>query len=162
MKKEEKNSKKNSKTRKIPAIKDGIAIDHILSGNALKVIEILDVHHDKQSVITIGMNLSSKKMGKKDVVKIENKNIQKQQLAKISLIAPNASISFINNYKVFDKMIIKIPDIIENIVKCQNYNCITNHQQVSTKFYKTEKNQKLSFRCHHCEKSQSIEEIELK
>lgn len=157
-----KNETEESKIRRIPAIKQGIAIDHIPFGNAMKVLDILNIHQDKDSIITVGINLNSSKMGKKDVVKIENKTIKKQELEKISLVAPNATISFISNYKVNDKMIIKIPEFIDDTIKCTNYNCITNHQPVKTKFYKIENKKEIKFKCHYCEKNTSLEEIELK
>jgi len=148
---------------RVPAIKEGIVIDHIPCGNAIKVLDILGIYSDKNSIITAGINLNSNKMGKKDVVKIENKRIEKKELEKISLVAPNATISFIREYEVFDKIVIKIPNYIEDIIKCNNYNCITNHQPARTKFYKQYSSSKeIKFKCKYCEKTEKIEEVVLK
>jgi aspartate carbamoyltransferase regulatory subunit len=149
------------KVRRIPAIRDGIVIDHIPCGNATKVLDILNIQQDTNNVITVGINLFSAKMGKKDVVKIENKKIETKELQKISIIAPNANISFIKNYAVFDKIQITIPDVIIDIIKCNNYNCITNHQNITTKFFKIADDNNMLFRCNHCEKTVPILEIVL-
>ena len=115
---------------KIPAIKDGVAIDHIPL-TARKVINILGIY---DSQVRMGLNLDSKKMGKKDVVKIENKFPTKSELNKIALVAPTATVAVIKNYEVKEKFKIEIPKEIMGVIKCTNEKCVTNNQKISSKF----------------------------
>ncbi|MBW2992557.1 aspartate carbamoyltransferase regulatory subunit [Candidatus Woesearchaeota archaeon] len=142
---------------KIPAIKRGVVIDHIDTGRALDVVAILDLPEDHDSLVTIGMNLQGKK-GKKDVVKIENKFIEKKDFDKISVVAPHATINFISNYKVKEKFHIRVPGMIEDILKCSNPNCVTNHESCGTRFLKVSEDP-LVLKCYYCERK--LEKTEL-
>ena len=94
---------KEEGTQKLYAIKEGTVIDHIPARQALKVISVLGINQD-DSIVGLGINFQSGKMGKKDIVKIENKHITKEELNKIALFAPNATINRISNYKVAEKL----------------------------------------------------------
>lgn len=135
---------------KIPAIKRGVVIDHIDPGRALEIINILGLAKDYGSLVTIGMNLLGKK-GKKDVVKIENKFIERKDFDKLSVVAPHATVNFISDFRVKEKFRIKVPDIIGNILKCTNQNCVTNHESCGTRFLKLSENP-LVLKCYYCEK----------
>lgn len=149
---------KDNKVDKVYALERGTAIDHIPRGKALKVVEILGVH--SEGIVTIGMNFDSKKMGKKDVVKIENKKLTPQEYNKIGLIAPTATINIIHGFERVEKFKIELPKVFDNIVKCKNPNCITNHQDVSTKFYLMCKSP-IKIRCNYCERIFNADEIEM-
>ncbi|MBD3204397.1 aspartate carbamoyltransferase regulatory subunit [Candidatus Woesearchaeota archaeon] len=135
---------------RVYAIEKGTVIDHIPAGKALKVVEILKLDQFNK-IVTVGMNLESKKLVRKDIVKIENKNLSKQELNKIALIAPKVTINIIKNHKVDEKFKIEIPDFMENLVICPNPNCISRNEPTSSKFYKT-KEKPLTLKCHYCEK----------
>lgn len=145
---------------KIPAIERGVVVDHIPAGQALKVINILKLDEDHDCTVSIGMNMISRKMGRKDLIKIENKFIYKTDLEKISLVAPKAKISFISNYKVKEKIQVHTPDIVKGVIKCRNNNCVTNHQNIKTKFHLVGENP-LKFKCHYCERIMHGKEIRL-
>lgn len=145
---------------KIEAIERGVVIDHIPAGQALTILDILGLREDKNCTISIGMNLASKKVGRKDVIKVENKFIYKTELEKISLVAPQATISFIKNYKVGEKIKAHIPDVVTGLIKCKHPNCITNHENIKTKFYLTNE-QPPTFKCHYCERKMKTEEIKV-
>ena len=86
------------KELKIQPIKDGTVIDHIASGNAFKVLKILGIPGSSEdSVISIAINVSGKK-GKKDIVKIENRELDPHEVDKIALVAPKATINIIRNF----------------------------------------------------------------
>ncbi|MBD3259912.1 aspartate carbamoyltransferase regulatory subunit [Candidatus Woesearchaeota archaeon] len=144
---------------KIPPIKEGIAIDHIPKNHALKVAQILSLGKE-EGMVTVGMNLVSPKMKSKDVLKIEGRDLSDSELNKISIIAPDATVSFIKDYKVEEKIKVQLPKKVENIVKCNNPRCITRHQDVSTRFHVVNK-KPLKLRCHYCEKNLLGDEIEL-
>lgn len=145
---------------KVYAIKQGTVIDHIPKMKALDVIEILGINGDSDSVVTLGMNMNSKKYGKKDVVKIEKKELTKAELNKIALVAPYATINIIRDFKIAEKFNAKLPNLIEGIVKCGNPNCITRHEPISTRFYLVSR-EPLKIKCHHCEKIFKSEDIQL-
>ena len=81
---------------RVYAIEKGTVIDHISAGKALKVIQILKLDEFNQ-IVTVGINLESKKAVRKDIVKIENKTLSKQELNKIALISPKATINIAEN-----------------------------------------------------------------
>ena len=144
-----------AKEIRITPIVDGIVIDHIPAGKALDVAKILHVN-ESDSLVTIGLNLSSTKMKLKDCVKIEGRSLSNYELNKISIVAPNASVSFIHEKKVEEKFNVKLPKELRNIIKCNNPNCITNNQDVETRFIVDG-----DFMCFFCERSSSSDDIEL-
>jgi len=144
---------------KISRIREGTVIDHIPSELCLKLIEILDLS-DVKSVISVAMNLESKKMGKKALIKIGGKFFNNAEVNKITIVAPNVTMAIIKDYKVEKKEKLKLPEEIISIVKCNNPNCITNNENVETLF-RTIENSPLKIMCHHCERIINKEEIRL-
>ncbi|MCX6706694.1 MAG: aspartate carbamoyltransferase regulatory subunit [Candidatus Woesearchaeota archaeon] len=153
---------KEDRPYKVFKIKEGVVIDHIPAGKALHVVRVLGLSKNLgDSIITLGMNLESKKIGKKDVVKIENKELTKEELNKIALIAPNASVNMIKNEHVSEKLNIMIPARLENIIICPNPNCITRNYDMKTKFT-TISRDPLKIRCNYCERIFDRDDVELK
>jgi len=146
------------KAYKVYAISDGTVIDHIPATRALKVIDILGIEND--GILTIGIGFSSKKMGKKDIIKIENKYLGNDETDRISLIAPDATINIIKDGKLKEKRRIERPDNYIGIVKCKNPNCITHNTGTKTKF-KVVKSSPLTLRCHYCERTVVAGEVEI-
>jgi len=141
----------------ISAIKDGTVIDHIPSNVTLKVIDILDLKGIR-SMISIAANLSSKNMGKKGIVKIGGKYLTQEEVDKIAIVAPHATVNIIKNYKVMEKLKVTLPRVINKIIKCSNPNCITNAEKTETKFYVLT-NSPLKVKCHYCERDMNKEDI---
>ncbi len=146
------------KTYKVYAINDGTVIDHIPATKALKVIDILGL--ENEGILTIGIGFTSQKLGRKDIIKIENKYLEKEETDKISLIAPQATINIIKNGKLKEKRKIELPDEYVGIVKCSNPNCITSVEKVKTRF-KVINRAPLMLRCHYCERVISYDEVEI-
>jgi len=134
----------------VSAIKNGTVIDHIPARLLFNVIDILGLSQ-LENQITFGTNLDSKKLGKKAIIKLSEVFFRKDDLDRIALVAPQAKIVIIKDYSVVEKKVVEVPDNIENIVKCVNPQCITNNQEVMTKFVVTSK-QPVSLKCHYCEK----------
>ena len=149
----------NLRPYKVYAIREGVVIDHIPGGESFKVVRVLRAN-DGNTLLTMGVNFDSKKLVKKDLIKIENKNLTSEEIDKVSLIAPKATVSLIKDYEVYQKHRIQVPDKFVGLVRCINPNCITNHEPVITKFYTVEKDP-LKIRCHHCERIFNRENIEL-
>lgn len=146
------------KAYKVYAISDGTVIDHIPRTKALKVIDILGI--ENEGILTIGIGFSSKKLGKKDIIKIEHKYLKKEETDKISLIAPHATINIIKDGKLKEKRKIELPDEYINIVKCLNPNCITSRSDVKTCFKIVQKNP-LVLRCQYCERIVKAGDVEI-
>ena len=145
---------------KVYAIKDGTVIDHIPSGKGLDVINLLGIAKD-QNIVTLGMHFVSKSNKKKDVVKVEKLELTPEEVNKLAIIAPTATINIIRDFKVAKKIPIKIPEEINGIIKCGNPNCITNHDPVVvTKFTLANKNP-IKLYCFFCERTFDLEEITL-
>lgn len=144
---------------KISAIEEGTVIDHIPTDATFKVVEILDLENHK-GVVSIATNLQSKSIGKKGIVKVGGKNLTQNEVNKIAIVAPDATVNIIKNYDVREKIKVKTPDVIDNVVKCSNPVCITNNEQISTKFYVVKKDP-LKIKCHYCERSMGKDDIEI-
>ena len=135
---------------KVSKIKDGTVIDHIRGGFALDVVKILGITGKEKKVMTIAINVPSKRFGVKDIVKIEGKALNSQEVNRIALVAPHASINIIRNYVVVEKLEVKLPKAIEGIIKCANPCCISNSDEpVLSKFYVSSE-EPLMLKCHFC------------
>lgn len=140
------------KELKIQPIKDGTVIDHIAPGNAFKVLKILGIPGSSgESVISIAINVLGKK-GRKDIVKIENRELDPREVDRIALVAPNATINIIRDFEVTEKHCVLAPNKIINILKCSNPNCISNtNEPVGSKFI-IKRREPLKIVCHYCER----------
>jgi len=141
----------SKKTLKVSKIKDGTVIDHITRGHALDVIKLLGIDGRSGGVVTIAINVPSKKLGVKDMVKIEGRELNPEEVDKIALISPRATINIIRDYKVVEKQKVKLPPIVQGIIKCIKPSCISNSEKepVKPKFYVVSENP-LRLRCHYC------------
>ncbi|MDH5482923.1 MAG: aspartate carbamoyltransferase regulatory subunit [Candidatus Bathyarchaeota archaeon] len=135
---------------RVSKIKDGTVIDHITGGHALDVAKILGITGREKRVITIAINVPSKLFKVKDIVKVEGRALKPQEVHKIALLAPHATINIIRDYKVIEKQRVKLPKVIDNIIKCANPACISNsNEPVLAKFY-VEDEDPLLLKCHYC------------
>ena len=135
---------------RVMKIREGTVIDHINSGTALSVLRILGLTGKGENVVTIAMNVTSKKLGRKDIVKVEERIINSEEADKIALIAPKATINIIRDYSVVAKQKTKLPQVIRGIVKCDNLSCISNgHEPIQPTFF-VEREDPLRLRCYYC------------
>jgi aspartate carbamoyltransferase regulatory subunit len=139
------------KELKIPLIKDGTVIDHITAGNAVKVLHILGIPKSSSSIVSVAMNVRSK-LGKKDIVKVENRELDPHEVDKIALIAPKATINFIRDYEVAKKHIVKLPDEIIGIVSCSNPTCVSNAREPVKSRFKVINKDPPKIKCYYCER----------
>ncbi len=135
---------------RVSKIKDGTVIDHIRAGYALDVVNILGITGKEKRVMTIAINVPSKRFGVKDLVKIEGKALSPQEVNRIALVAPHASINFIKNYEVTSKFEVKLPQIIEGIVKCANPCCVSNSSEPITSKFHVQHDEPLVLKCYYC------------
>ncbi len=148
---------KKLKVRVTP-IGNGTAIDHIQPGMGLKIVRVLglDSHH----TAAIALNTESSKLEekRKDLILMENRFLSEEELNKIKLLARNATVNTIKNYKVEKKERLDLPDKVEGILECINPVCISNHESIKTKF--SIKKNPVNAKCFYCETSMDMEEIQ--
>jgi aspartate carbamoyltransferase regulatory subunit len=140
----------NDKVLKVSAIKDGTVIDHIPADSLFKVISILGLKK-LETHMSLGTNFDSKKLGKKAIIKLSDVYLLDEDINKISLVAPDAKLNIIKDYNVVEKKSVQIPEKIIGIVKCVNPKCITNNEDIVTKFNVLSRDD-LKLKCHYCEK----------
>ena len=136
-------------------MENGTVLDHIPAENVYKALDLLDLK-EIESQITIGINLISKIHGRKGIIKIADKFFEDEELNKLALIAPNATVNVIRDFKVVEKKMLKTPEEVIGIAKCKNPKCVTNHQPIKTKFATVQNGDKISLKCHYCEKITGI------
>ncbi len=102
------------KELEVSAIENGTVIDHIPVQGVFQVIRILNLDEIKEKVL-FGNHLESRKYGKKGIIKVSNKFFKKEDINKIALVAPAASLIVIKDYQVVEKTIVGIPDRVEKI-----------------------------------------------
>lgn len=140
-----------SKELVISKIREGTVIDHINAGKALLVLRILGIDENTKETVSLAMNVSSQKMGKKDIVKVEGLFISEEKLNKIALIAPNATINLIKDYEVAKKFKVRPPEVIKGVLKCPNRMCVSNAKEpIESIFYVSVKDGEVVAKCHYC------------
>ena len=140
-------------------IKDGTVIDHIESGKALLVLRTLDITGKEGNVITVALNVPSSKHDKKDIIKVENKFLEKNETNKLALIAPHATINIIKEYRLVEKRKIQLPDSIIGVFKCPNLKCVTNSDEYIKPVINIIDKEKIILRCRYCFRTLTIYEL---
>ena len=140
----------------VAAIENGTVIDHIPAEKTFQVVSLLGLTK-LDSVVTIGQNYSSEKVGKKGLIKVSNKFFTDEEISRLSVVAPKVVLSIIKGYNVVEKKTVETPDEIKGIVKCNNPKCITNNEPMATHFHVADG----ILTCHYCEKEQDINKVEL-
>ena len=142
----------------VSALENGTVLDHIPAENVYKALDLLGLK-DIENQITIGINLNSKAQGRKGIIKIEDRFFEDEELGKLALIAPMATVNVIRDFKVVEKKNLELPKEVIGIAKCRNPKCVTNHQPIRTRFTTVKKGDEVSLLCHFCEKSSSIKKV---
>jgi aspartate carbamoyltransferase regulatory subunit len=140
-------------------IKDGTVVDHIENGKALIVLRVLDITGRDGNVVTVALNVPSSKHVKKDIIKVENKFLEKVETDKLALIAPHATINIIRDYKLVEKRKINLPDSIIGIFDCPNLNCVTNSEEDIRSTIDIIDKEKILLRCKYCARTITIDEL---
>ncbi len=136
---------------KVKPIKNGTVIDHIPEGLALRVLYIVGIPDPYGNIATLAMNVKSKN-GKKDIVKVENRELERYEVNQIALIASKATINIIRDFEVVDKYQVELPNEIIGLVKCSNLTCISNsNEPIKSRFEVIEKYPP-RIKCHYCDR----------
>ncbi|MHA1725389.1 MAG: aspartate carbamoyltransferase regulatory subunit [Promethearchaeota archaeon] len=144
---------------RIERIKKGTVIDHVESGYALMILNLTGLD-ESPNLMTIGVNVNSKKYGKKDIIKIENVFLTEMQMQQISILSPNATISLIEDYKVIEKKRVKLPKVIKKLIVCTNRTCITNSLEEPIDYeFNVLQEKPLRIQCVYCDRIYRLDEI---
>ena len=142
----------------VKKIENGTVIDHIPAGLGLEVLGILKIDRNYGARVALMMNVPSKKVGRKDIVKVEGKMLDDKSVNKIALIAPNATLNIIRNSNVVEKKVVRLPKELRGAFKCPNPECITNLEPIETLF-RMEKPEERRLRCGFCEMAFEAKEL---
>jgi aspartate carbamoyltransferase regulatory subunit len=114
---------------RVSKIENGTVIDHIQGGQSLNVLAILGIDGASGEQVSVGMNVPSTKLGRKDIVKVEGRELSQAELDVLSLIAPRATINIVRDFDVVDKHRVSRPDEVVGVLSCPNANCITTRNE---------------------------------
>lgn len=133
---------------KIDSIKNGIVIDHITAGKAMQIYNLLGLDELNCSVALI-KNVSSSKMGKKDIIKIDTDF--HVDLDILGYVDPGATVNIIKNEEMVAKKKLELPEKLTNVIKCKNPRCITSTEQELPQVFNLTDKEKKVYRCMYCE-----------
>ena len=133
----------------IDSIKNGIVIDHIKAGKGMKIYNLLELDRLDCSVAII-KNVTSRKLGKKDIIKIDSDF--DVDLDVLGYVDPGVTIDVIRDGKLVEKKKVELPTTLKNIIKCKNPRCITSTEQELPHIFRlTGSGDKKVYRCIYCE-----------
>lgn len=132
----------------VDSITNGIVIDHITEGKAMQIYDMLSLD-DISSTVAILKNVPSKKMGKKDIIKIDcSIDIN---LDVLGFISPNITVAIVRDGKICEKKHIDLPKRLTDIIKCKNPRCITSTEQDIHHIFRLMNGEKPVYRCIYCD-----------
>ncbi len=133
---------------RVSKIENGTVIDHVAGGQALNVLAILGIDGSEGTVVSVGVNVPSDRLGRKDVVKVEGRELSQSEVDVLSLIAPEATINIIRNYEVAEKHRVERPERVVGVLQCSNPNCITGENEPADTEFEVLKD---GVRCVYCD-----------
>jgi aspartate carbamoyltransferase regulatory subunit len=136
----------------IDQIKNGIVIDHIKAGQGIKIFNWLGLDKAHYGVAFV-VNAHSREMGKKDIIKIDNTISINFDI--LGLIDPNITVNIIENEEITEKIKLKLPERVENVLICKNPRCITSTEAYIPHIFHLENPQQRTYRCEYCDEIKS-------
>ena len=137
----------------VDSIQNGIVIDHISAGSGMKLYELLKLD-SLDATVAIIKNVSSRKMGKKDIIKIDA-DIP-VDIDVIGFVDPKATVNIIRGGKLVEKRTIGLPKCLHGVIKCKNPRCITSCEQELEQIFKLTDEKEKIYRCMYCETKATI------
>ncbi len=132
----------------VDTIKNGIVIDHITVGLGMKIYSLLKLD-DLDCQVALIKNAPSKKMGKKDIIKIDAAIDLKTDV--LGYVDPDVTVNIIKDGNIVEKKQIALPEKLENVIKCKNPRCITTTEQELSQVFKLTDKENRIYRCIYCE-----------
>ena len=140
----------------ITSIRNGFMLDHIKAGMGVKIFRYL--HLDKLGhQVALIINADSKKMGKKDIIKIENS--EEINYTVLGLLSPGITINEVRNEVIVNKIKPELPERIQDILICENPSCITSQEKYIPHNFRLVDREKGSYKCEYCEQIVNPSEV---
>lgn len=132
----------------VNSIEKGIVIDHITAGTGNRILDYLNIDTQKNTVAFI-MNATSRKHGRKDLIKIEN--VTDVDLTVLGLLDPNATVNIIENGKIVKKISLELPETVVDVIKCKNPRCVTSVERNAHHVFHLMNAETHEYRCEYCD-----------
>lgn len=142
----------------ITSIKNGLVIDHIEAGMGVKIFNYLHLDKTDYNVALI-INAESNQLGKKDIIKIERDSYSEIDFTVLGLLSPSITINEVKNEKIIKKVKPELPSRVENILICNNPNCITGTEKYVPHLFKLVNENKGTYRCEYCDHITRLSDI---
>jgi aspartate carbamoyltransferase regulatory subunit len=136
----------------IDKIKSGIVIDHIKAGQGIHIFNWLGLDRSPYTVAFV-VNASSRRMNRKDIIKIDNTIAINFNI--LGLIDPNITVNIIENEEITEKIKLKLPEKVENVILCKNPRCITSTEKYIPHIFHLENTELRTYRCEYCDEIRS-------
>lgn len=133
----------------VTSIRNGIIIDHVPAGTALKVLEYLKVDPSRTKIALI-MNADSKRYGTKDIIKIEDADTA-IDLDVLGLVARSATVDVIHGGRIVDKKTPTLPERVVNVITCVNPRCVTTTEPGIDQVFYLDRTDGDVYRCRYCD-----------
>ena len=147
-------------TMLVQKISDGTVIDHIPAGKALSVLRLLSNPQNRGVTVALVMNVSSSKMGRKDILKVEGVELTDEQVQKLALIAPLASVNIIRSYHLLEKKNAVPPKTVQAVLSCTGATCVSVREKDSvSSIFSLISSSPLVYQCKYCGRDLTEQEI---
>lgn len=133
---------------KVGAINNGVVIDHIAAGKGMDLYHFLNLDH-LDAPIALIKNAPSEKMGKKDIIKIDDDIVVDTDI--LGYVDPGATVNVIKDEVIVEKKNLELPEKLTNVIKCKNPRCITSTEQELPQIFKLTDKENQVYRCLYCE-----------
>ncbi len=147
----------SGQTYLVSKLREGTVLDHLKAGTALRALRVLDLPDDR--TVTVGVNLGSGRLDRKDIIKIGGYELTEDEAAKVALLSPDATLSIIRDFKVAEKHGLHPPLAFRGLIRCPNAACIV-HAERRPGAYVVEQREPLRVRCEYCDRTVEADEIE--
>jgi aspartate carbamoyltransferase regulatory subunit len=128
---------------------DGTVIDHLPVGTSARALDLLSL--PREGPVTVGMNVPSGRMGRKDIIRVEGLAVARRDLDRLALLGEQVTVSIVTGGRVTDKVELEVPRRLMGILACPNATCITNTEPMETVFHRLP-GFPYRFRCAYCER----------
>jgi len=136
----------------IEKIRNGVVIDHIKSGQGIRIFNWLGLGKSSSTVAFV-VNASSRNMGRKDIIKIDNTIAINFDI--LGLIDPNITVNVIEDETIKEKIKLKLPEKVEDVILCKNPRCITSTEKYTPHIFYLENADEGTYRCDYCDEIRS-------
>lgn len=147
-------------TMLVQKISDGTVIDHVSAGKALSVLRLLGNPQNRGVTVALVMNVTSSKMGRKDILKVEGVELSDEQVQRLALIAPLASVNIIRAFNVLEKKNAVPPETVVGVLSCTGATCVSVREKDSvSSIFSRMSTSPIAYKCKYCGRELTEQEI---